>query len=48
MSEYETLDYGAPNEPSSLLVLTKDSDYFSPTTTDLPFPPSIIVHHPER
>ena len=30
MNEYEHLDYDAPNEPSSLLMFTNDSDYFSP------------------
>ena len=49
MNEYEPLDHDAPNEPSSLLVFTNDSDYTSlPTTRDLLFPPSIIVPHPVR
>ena len=30
MNKYEPLDYDAPNEPSSLLVFTNDSDYMSP------------------
>ena len=29
-NKYEPLDYDAPNEPSSLLVFTNDSDYMSP------------------
>jgi hypothetical protein len=30
MSEYEPLDYDAPNQPASLLMFTNDSDYMSP------------------
>ena len=30
MSEYEPLDYDAPDQPSFLLMLTNDSDYMSP------------------
>ena len=30
MNEYEPLDYDVPNEPSSLLVFTNDSNYMSP------------------
>ena len=30
MNEYEPLDYDAPNQPSSLLMFTNDSDYMSP------------------
>ena len=30
MNEYEPLDYDAPNQPASLLMLANDSDYMSP------------------
>ena len=47
MNEYEPLDYDAPNQPSSLLMFTNDSDYMSPhfspnnnRSTLSPFDPS--------
>ena len=47
------VDYDAPNQPSSLLMFTNDSDYISPhfsfpTTTDLFFSPSILVVQDEN
>ena len=47
-----TMDYDAPNQPSSLLMFTNDSDYISPhfsfPTTDLFFSPSTLVVQDEN